>query len=122
MKQIVCVLVLALICAVCADKSATILRHDAEVNVDGSYQYAYETSNGISHEEQGALKDVGAEKAQVVRGQFAFTAPEGERFSLQYIADENGFQPIGDHLPTPPPIPELIIRALRILAEKPQRK
>lgn len=63
--QIVCVLVVGLIGAVLADKDATVLRHDAEVNVDGSYQYAYETSNGIAHEEQGALKNLGEEQAQV---------------------------------------------------------
>ncbi|XP_058814740.1 endocuticle structural glycoprotein SgAbd-2-like [Topomyia yanbarensis] len=122
MKQIVCALLLALICAVSADKDATVLRHDAEVNPDGSYQFAYETSNGILHEEQGTLKDVGEEKAQIAQGRFAYTDPEGNKISLQYIADENGFQPTGDHLPTPPPIPVLIEKALRILAEKSQRK
>ncbi|KAL1394781.1 hypothetical protein pipiens_002995 [Culex pipiens pipiens] len=113
---IVCVLVVGLIGAVLADKDATVLRHDAEVNVDGSYQYAYETSNGIAHEEQGALKNLGEEQAQVAQGRFSYTDPEGNKISLQYVADENGFQPQGDHLPTPPPIPVLIEKALRILA------
>ncbi|XP_001851251.2 endocuticle structural glycoprotein SgAbd-2 [Culex quinquefasciatus] len=116
MKQIVCVLVVGLIGAVLADKDATVLRHDAEVNVDGSYQYAYETSNGIAHEEQGALKNLGEEQAQVAQGRFSYADPEGNKISLQYVADENGFQPQGDHLPTPPPIPVLIEKALRILA------
>ncbi|XP_055596153.1 endocuticle structural glycoprotein SgAbd-2-like [Uranotaenia lowii] len=121
MKQIALVLIIGLTGPVFADKDATVLRHDAEVNVDGSYQFAYETSNGITHEEQGALKNVGDEQAQVAQGQFSYTDPEGNKFSLQYVADENGFQPQGDHLPTPPPIPVLIEKALRILAEKSQQ-
>ncbi|XP_019550516.3 endocuticle structural glycoprotein SgAbd-2 [Aedes albopictus] len=124
MKLIVCVLAVSLVCAVWADsdQEATVLRHDAEVNVDGSYQFAYETSNGILHEEQGQLKTVGEDQAVVAEGRFAYTDAEGNKFSVQYVADENGFQPQGDHLPTPPPIPELIERALRVLAAKSQKK
>uniref|UniRef100_A0A182KCU6 Uncharacterized protein n=1 Tax=Anopheles christyi TaxID=43041 RepID=A0A182KCU6_9DIPT len=116
------VFVLALIAAVVADKDATVLRQDAEVNPDGTYQYAYETSNGIVAEEQGTLKNIGEEQAQVAQGQYSYTDPEGNRISLQYIADENGFQPQGDHLPTPPPIPEAIERALRLLANLSRNK
>lgn len=33
-----------------------------------------------------------------------------------------GFQPQGDHLPVPPPIPEAIQRALKYLAEHPPQE
>lgn len=97
-----------------------ILRQEQEVNFDGSYKQSYETGNGISAEEQGFLKNAGQpEEAQVAQGQFTYTSPEGQVILMSYIADENGFQPQGDHIPTPPPIPEAIKRALVYLASLP---
>lgn len=60
-------LVLGVAVCVSADKDAVVLRQDSEVNPDGTYQYAYETSNGIAAAEQGTLKNVGDEQAQVRR-------------------------------------------------------
>ncbi|KAG5887940.1 hypothetical protein JTB14_003035 [Gonioctena quinquepunctata] len=90
-----------------------ILRYDNNPNQgDGSYNYLYETGNGILAEERGFLKGVGPEGSQQAEGGFSYTAPDGQRISLQYVADENGFRPVGAHLPTPPPIPEAILRSL----------
>lgn len=55
-----------------------------------------------------------------MQGSFQYTADDGTPISLTYIADENGFQPQGAHLPTPPPIPPAIQRSLDFLAANPQ--
>lgn len=77
----------------------TVVRFDSVVNPD-SFQYAYETSKGIKAEESGVLKNAGSEQEAIeVKGSFSYTSPEGENIALSYIADENGFQPTGDHIP-----------------------
>jgi hypothetical protein len=79
---------------------------------------SFETGNGIVAEESGYLKNAGNKEteAQVAQGSSSYTSPEGIQIKLTYLADENGFQPQGDHLPTAPPIPEAIQRALDYLA------
>lgn len=97
-----------------------ILRQEQEVNYDGSYKYLYETGNGIKAEEAGYLKNIAPDQnAMVATGSYSYTAPDGQIISVKYVADENGFQPQGDHLPTPPPIPAAIQRALEYLASLP---
>ncbi|XP_063361514.1 endocuticle structural glycoprotein ABD-4-like, partial [Cydia amplana] len=91
-------------------------------NVDGTYKWAYETGNEITAEESGYVKNFGKgepEEVQVAEGKFSYKSPEGQLISLTYIADENGFQPQGEHLPTPPPIPPAIQKALDFLKTLP---
>jgi hypothetical protein len=82
---------------------------------------SFETANGIRAEESGFLKNAGnpETEAQVAQGSSSYTSPDGQLISLTYVADENGFQPQGAHLPTPPPIPAAIQRALDYLATLP---
>ncbi|XP_034250883.1 endocuticle structural glycoprotein SgAbd-8-like [Thrips palmi] len=118
--------------AVCAQQSAQpaqpstspipIIKYENEgVNPDGSYKWSYETGNEIVAEEEGFLKNAGnpETEAQSAKGRYAYTAPDGTRIELTYTADENGFQPQGAHLPTPPPIPPAIQRALEWIAAHP---
>ena len=75
--------------------------------------FSYETENGIAAQEEGSIRNPGQQdETAVVQGAFSYTSPEGYPIKVTYIADENGFRAEGEHLPTPPPIPEAIIRSL----------
>ncbi|KPJ14975.1 Larval cuticle protein LCP-17 [Papilio machaon] len=123
-------IITALVACVAADVShilprsgeadAKILRQEQDVGLEGQYQWAIETENGISAQESGALKNPQSENAaQTAQGQARWTAPNGEVIELQYTADENGYQAQGSHLPTPPPIPEAILKALEYIRANP---
>ncbi|XP_065160865.1 cuticle protein CP14.6-like [Atheta coriaria] len=92
-----------------SNNNARILRYDSENNGEQGYKYAYETDDGTSAQEQGYLKDADTAAAQ---GSYQFVAPDGQQFSITYTADENGYQPQGAHIPTPPPIPADILKGL----------
>ncbi|KAH8234581.1 hypothetical protein KR032_000034 [Drosophila birchii] len=78
---------------------AQVLRFDSDVQPEG-YKFAVETSDGKSHQEEGQLKDVGTDhEALVVRGSYAYVGDDGQTYTINYLADENGFQPEGAHLP-----------------------
>ena len=81
---------------------AEIVRLDSDVQPE-SYSYVAETSDGTFRSEEGKLKDVGTEhEAIVVHGTFSWVDEKtGEKFTVNYVADENGFQPEGKHIPQP---------------------
>nr|CAD7446512.1 unnamed protein product [Timema bartmani] len=86
------------------------------LNSDGSFNFSYETANGIKVQESGYVKEGSGASARqadaegntednsilVAVGSYSYTAPDGSVISLSYTADENGFQPVGDHLPKAP--------------------
>ncbi|XP_017785785.1 PREDICTED: pupal cuticle protein 20-like [Nicrophorus vespilloides] len=94
------------------NRNYAIIRDIKNVDVDG-YHYLYETENGILAEEQGKLANVGTDdEGMRAHGFFTYTGPDAVEYTVKYTADENGFVPEAQHLPTPPPVPELILRAL----------
>ncbi|KAL0266841.1 UNVERIFIED_CONTAM: hypothetical protein PYX00_009279 [Menopon gallinae] len=129
MKAVACLVLLGVAMVLAAPQQQSnqppipILRFENDgVNFDGSYKWSYETGNEIQAEESGYVKNAGQpeQEAQVAQGSYSYTAPDGQRITVTYVADENGFVPQGDHLPTPPPIPEAIQRALEFLRSQPQ--
>ncbi|GAB0093183.1 endocuticle structural glycoprotein ABD-4 [Sergentomyia squamirostris] len=107
-----------------AEEPIAILSQDTNIEPDGSYQYSYETANGIKGQETGTLKRAtNPDNSDVIiaQGSFSYTAPDGQQISISYSADdENGFVPQGSHLPTSPPIPPAIEKALQYIASQPQ--
>lgn len=87
------------------------------------YAFSFETGNGIQAQEVGTLKKATRPDTTdviVATGSVSYTAPDGQVITLNYSADdENGFQASGAHLPTPPPIPPAIQKALDYIASQP---
>jgi len=100
-----------------------IIRFDKEQGDDGSYKAAWETGNNIIAEEEGYLKNLGPNpdvageqlNAQVQQGSYSYTSPEGQLITVHYTADETGFHPVGDHLPTPPPVSPEVQKGLDLI-------
>ncbi|XP_049865981.1 larval cuticle protein LCP-22-like isoform X2 [Pectinophora gossypiella] len=106
-------------------RSTNIVKYGNEVNPDGSYSYFYETDNGIAAQEQGTPRNFGGNPPvipDVAQGSFSWTSPEGVPVAITYVADENGYQPQGAAIPTPPPVPAQIARALDYIARNAPRQ
>lgn len=78
-------------------------------NVDqNGFAYNFETSDGTKQEATGTLKDITNDdgsngKAIVQTGSYTYVSPEGQTITINYTADENGYQPQGDSIPVVAP-------------------
>ncbi|CAG9127086.1 unnamed protein product [Plutella xylostella] len=79
----------------------------------GDFHYSYLSGDGTR-----AFEDSANEKNSEVVGGFSYKDKDGQDISLTYEAGVDGYRPVGAHLPTPPPIPPAIARALKYLATK----
>merc|ERR1712116_7716 len=119
MKSMILIAVfLAVAAAAPLEESAPIIliksqtqNHDTEKQ---EYSFSYETENGISVSESGKQKQFGdkpEDAGTVSQGKYSY--PEDSvTYTVTWVADENGFQATGDHLPTPPPMPEYVVKML----------
>ncbi|XP_042888226.1 cuticle protein CP14.6-like [Penaeus japonicus] len=106
-----------------SSEEIAILRDDRVIEDDGRYNFDMETANGIVVSESGSPD--GPEGAITSAGSFSYTAPDGSDIHLQFVADENGFQPQGAHLPVAPefphPIPQFVLDQIAFAAEEDAR-
>ncbi|XP_035914194.1 flexible cuticle protein 12-like [Anopheles stephensi] len=105
MKMLIGVVGLTLVVSVLAaplddSRNAEILRYSSEnIGIDG-YRFEFATSDGTSRTEEAELRNAGTDnEALAVRGSYSYTGPDGTVYVINYIADENGFQPEGAHIP-----------------------
>ncbi|KAJ8955042.1 hypothetical protein NQ318_000474 [Aromia moschata] len=89
-----------------------ILRLNNDNNGDGSYSFDFETENHITQQETGQVRNAPEGEAVAAQGAYSYAGPDGQIYTVNYVADENGFQPQGAHLPTAPPVPAEILKAL----------
>ncbi|XP_042891713.1 cuticle protein CP14.6-like [Penaeus japonicus] len=97
-----------------------ILKDDRVHEEDGTYSFDFEAANGIRFSQAGSPD--GDEDAVITAGEYSYTAPDGTEIHLRFVADDNGFQPEGDHLPVAPefphPIPQFVLDQIAKAAEE----
>ncbi|XP_017862964.1 PREDICTED: endocuticle structural protein SgAbd-6-like [Drosophila arizonae] len=66
----------------------------------GGYKFSYKLSDGTTRTEEAVINNAGTENESLsVRGSVSWVAPDGQTYTINFVADENGFQPEGAHLP-----------------------
>ncbi|XP_069700747.1 larval cuticle protein LCP-22-like [Periplaneta americana] len=67
----------------------------------GQFSHGF-SDNGTVVSEQGRLLNTNDDWEAVIvkKGFYSYVSPEGIPIKVSYVADENGFRPTGDHLPS----------------------
>ncbi|XP_068143242.1 pupal cuticle protein Edg-78E [Drosophila tropicalis] len=100
---------IVLLTSVVADVERTIYYKNVPPNAAGLYSFEFQTSNGIT------TKGAGNEHGAV--GVVQYVSREGIPITFSYVADANGYQPTGDHLPA---IPSHVLRQLEYIRTHPR--
>ncbi|CAG9788173.1 unnamed protein product [Diatraea saccharalis] len=76
-------------------KTAAIVQEARYLSGNGAFGAAYQQEDGIDFKEE---TDADGNR----RGSYSYIDPSGQRKTVNYIAGKNGFQAVGDHIPTAP--------------------
>ncbi|XP_066941905.1 cuticle protein AM1199-like [Macrobrachium rosenbergii] len=98
-----------------ADTSASIEKDERFDLGDGNFRYAFELSDGTVVEASGTP---GEEGGVNIEGSYRYVHPDGDVVEITYVADERGFRPVGDVIPTPHPLPAHAIEQIRFAEER----
>jgi len=86
-----------------------VLNQRFDADQAGNYQYQYEQDNGQKVEEAGRVQSGSEPETGTItkQGSYEFVSDDGNTYTVTYVADEGGFQPLAAHLPqAPAQIPE----------------
>ncbi|XP_040582017.1 uncharacterized protein [Lepeophtheirus salmonis] len=72
---------------------------------NGDFDTAFESENGIKQQAVGSTVTIGEESVVTMKGSYEYVGADGQTYVVDWIADENGFQPSAAHLPKDVPIP-----------------
>ncbi|KAK7081129.1 hypothetical protein SK128_027955 [Halocaridina rubra] len=82
---------------------------------DGNFNYNFEADNGIKMQVSGTP---GADGQSNMEGFYVLPLADGGFAEIRFVANENGFQPVGDILPTPHPLPAHAQEQIRIAEQQ----
>ncbi|XP_053649435.1 cuticle protein AM1274 [Cherax quadricarinatus] len=104
------IVILAVVAVAVADKLAAppvLIVRSQQVDPDatGAHSSDFESENGIKFQVSGSQ---GANGGSNMIGSWSYPQEDGSVVSVQFVADENGYQPQSDQLPVAPIFPHVI--------------
>ncbi|XP_040581633.1 uncharacterized protein [Lepeophtheirus salmonis] len=72
---------------------------------NSDFDNAFEAENGIKQEAVGSTVVLGEDSVVTMTGSYQYVGEDGQTYVVDWVADENGFQPSAAHLPKEVPIP-----------------
>ena len=77
--------------------------------------FRFELSDATKVAQEGNQKQITEEDAGAVsKGSYSYVV-DGQTITVNWTADENGYQATGDHLPVAPAVPELPEHVVKLL-------
>ncbi|GFG37113.1 hypothetical protein Cfor_05775 [Coptotermes formosanus] len=67
--------------------------------IDNSYNFNYVAGDGSERHEVGVVENPGTPvEGSAVQGSYSYTSPDGTPVTVNYVADNFGFQPVGPNI------------------------